>query len=1482
MGTCSVDAHVKNQNDEVVTSKLWKDANRFTEDRGEAKQYYAVGTNEQFVDSVRDQADFDENGQITFESVERLSGLNLSQQKILKTLNRDVNAGKYAFNEAMPRLQQFNRESQYNKRYMATVTQDKGEYQLQVVERTPQNEIALENTIKNRNLQDTLIDRLKELGVAVDFLQEGDRYGGRYSTENAEKTADGLYHLVKVVRGEKIEENLAEEAGHFAIGALGKSPLVQRLMELLTPEIQRQLLGDEYESKNLGMNPKREVAGTLVGKYIMDNHYSFPVVGKMLGRIMNLAKRVFGKLTGNEIMRDVANAREYARQIAEGFMSPRFKGSVENALDIKETLFSAPLSPKRGIFRDIAQRLALNSEQMKAIADDRLSHVFGNMYKSVVSGRLSRMGTPALFGDTIALSGIAEALDLFNDMIGQGKEINRLLESINFDSDVDFYMNMPENGRKLRQVRTFLNNSYALQDIINRGLPTLGANNVLQYTHNGQVISVPLQQVLWDLTDANGRLMQDLTAKEFQFFAKFCENTLGKTHVDLGARAIFGKKGISLIDFVDGKISVQEALTELEGDISFFERFIASMSNNSDIIGQICDKVTKRANKMADDQTNQVQDDLRILKERLTKIGLKNTDILFERSAVTGGLTGNIISPYNWGDYETAYEQFRKDEWEKFKNATPNFDTLTEVEKSALWHVWIDPKVKQWHANNSVFDSLSSTWMPNDSYKNPEYRNIMDRYKGNNNDLEKWLNDYMALKADLDSRLPEGSTLHVRAPQFKGTYINKVQNRMLFDGVGVRKAAGSAWWKQAKETFMLSSEDQDFGSLQTYNSEEEALLYNSLAMEKEKINRLPLFGINKLKGDNMQDLSTDLFHSTLAYASMANQYEALSQIVDVMEVGAEVLNRRKVAGIQGEQEKRSNKSRAYTRYIKFLDKQVYGIGQPKIQFGKIVWNKIANGLSSFASKYFLGFNVAGGIVNTGTGTIEIFKEAMTGEYYGIKDWKKAHQMYFGSFIQNWLDYGSNYADNKTTLFIRHFNMLGDNKSNYREWTTRHSRAFNALSRSLYLPYKSGDHYMQCMSYLALANGIKLYDENGNKISLFNAYEIVDNEDQYGNKQGKTLKMKDGLFFKDENGKQEYDMITSIIDEVEDAHQNRSLNHLNFTQEQLQYLQDNGYNMSTPEEIQNSMFQMENKKSSLVWNDDAESEFMDKAREINNRLHGIYNNQDKTAFHQSWYGNAVLAMRGWALGMAERRFARNHYNLALGRSVEGSITTMSKLAALGFQNQRNQIHSFTDFLTKGLSNLFTDEKGFGLTMRALFLPFTKSTRQAMLNAGFSENQYRNVRRNAMDYMFILGLTLIKAATAAGVGGAVGGAQGSKDDDQIAGLIYYFTNRWLREQAALNTPTGAWTESNTLLDIQPAGFAALGDLGKLFYEFAGAQFADPEDSDFFYKQNKEGRYQKGDPKYLNHFIRISPIRSEYTFEYPYEASKSFEYGRNIKGR
>lgn len=1466
--SCSIIGHVKNSKGEVVESKLWNDLLHHLSDRGLTKEFYRVGTDEKFLDRVRDKAKFDENGQITFNSLRKLANIDIKQEKLLADLNKDIGSGRMDYEEALGKLTNFNRNSQFNDEFMATIKKVGNQYELSIVPKNSANQAALEQEISNRTLRDRLMYHLNKAGVSVKFFENDDKEDGRYSTVNARKAADGMYNLIRIAHGEKLTSALAEEAGHFAVASLGNSPLVDRLTSLLTPDVQKKIFGDEYDSKVLGANSKRETAGHLVGKHLMEEVDTDTAWDKLASRIASLAKRVFYTIKGDDVMKDILEADNIAKRIARDFMSENPTGSIDNALEIRETLYSSTSSLNTRVFRGVVNNLALTTSKLKAISSDALSVKVNAILGVAESGRMTAINAApnTSLSDIIALDGIAEAMSMISDMIGQGKEINNLLDSVDFLNTADFYNNMANNGRKLRQVHTFVSASISLQRLITEAIKVLpGKESMVGDVENvqvtdsvGNIQTINLKEVTRSLSEANEYLLAELINKEKQFYLKFCESTLGSKYVYKASRVIWNitkkkrnpdGKTRRLMVQKGGKVDLSSVLESMESDINLFERYLGSMSNNPDVIGQIADKATKMANMQADNLTNKAWDELRVLEARFKEIkGIEQRD-LFERFN-DGTLTGNIVSEFHWGEYERDWKAFKDAEFENFKNSIPNIDDLTEFEKALRWDNYFRPLAKVWHKNNSTWNNNEMRYVPNDQYRNYDFDNLMQSHSG----LREWYNSYMQLKADLDARLPEGSTLAVRMPQFKGTFTNIVKNQ----NVGKSKAIGSALRSKMRDTFCESSEDTDFGSDQTYNSEEEERFANNLAHEKENINRLPLYGINKLK--DMNELSTDIFHSTLAYAGMANTYLAMNTLVDTLEVGREVLSERKVEGDKSEKDRALTKkgtSRAYNRYLKFLDKQVYGVSSSKtVIFKGIVVEKVISAISNFASKYFLGGNVVGGSVNTMTGFNEIFKEAIGAEYFNLKDLKNANKLYFSSFGKNWWNYGKEFKEDRVNLFIRHFNALGESRTKQRDWYTQNPKArriYNMFNESIFLPYKSGDHYMQSMAYLAIAQRTKLYDENGNPISLWEAYKVVDNKDTYDRKGGKTLEL-NGTFFKHKGAKKEYDMIKSILSQLENpasAGPFGAVIHL--TQEQKDYLSNKGYNIANTE---NTIHSLNDDAYNLTWNIDDESAYMDKCREINNRMHGIYNNQDKVALQQNWFGNALLAMRGYALGMIERRYSSGHYSVALGQDVEGSITTLSKVIAAGF----------------------TDSMGFMKTMRAICLPMSKRAKLDMYRAGFSSNQIANMRRNFGDAMLISLLVLLKGLTAAG-----GGDDDDDEDNAAAGIIYYFANRLSREQQAYNTPTGLWTESTTITDLAPVGLSALVDLGKMAYQFSGLPFADEDDSNFYYQSDKEDRYEKGDAKAYVHFWRMFPyLRSVYTFEQPYEAAKSFDYGQNMRAR
>ena len=340
--SCALIPKVRRANGELVESKLFTNLLSYTNNRTQAKEYYTVGKSQDFLDEVGDKAKFDENGEITIGSLRTLANLDIEEGRIIKELNTELGAGNYSYDEAISRMQLFNGSHRMKDDYMATISNSEGgKVKLEIVPNNENNVDKLVETINNRTLQERLKYKLSQLGVEVGFLDEPN-INGRYSTENAEKTASGMYNLINIAHGEAGNEVLAEETGHFIVGALGDNPLVTRLLNLLTPQMQESVLGeDKYREIYGRQNPNREVAGYLIGEALKGEPNKIPVIGKLINRIIGVAKRIFYKVKGDEISYMKSQAREIAERIAENFMSNNFQGSLENALNKKETLYNA-------------------------------------------------------------------------------------------------------------------------------------------------------------------------------------------------------------------------------------------------------------------------------------------------------------------------------------------------------------------------------------------------------------------------------------------------------------------------------------------------------------------------------------------------------------------------------------------------------------------------------------------------------------------------------------------------------------------------------------------------------------------------------------------------------------------------------------------------------------------------------------------------------------------------------------------------------------------------------------------------------------------------------------------------------------------------------------------------------------------------------------------------------------------------------------
>lgn len=1602
--SCSLTCNVKDSKGNVKVSALWKALDKFfKEDRRNALVHYFLTKDNNFLFENSDILEFDTDGEVTIASLKKAlerdgEYSNLSNGRILRHLNDEI-AGKYSYSEALDNVLKFNSSHQFKEGFMATLKPvERGKYSVEVVERNPSTEYDLASHVQNKILTDALRLILKDKGLSVEFL-DNSSYAVQFSTQNVHLDADGLMAVANVLNGINTAPEVAEAAGHFIVASMQDSPLVQRLMDQLTPEVQEAIFrnqnSDLYRDDFIVAEASaKEAAGILIGKQLIhpfrqSQKSKAAAVGSavpkaikwLLSKIGEFAKRVLGIYKPDDVKKMVQEAKDMASTAAEGFISNPEEADVTKALNSPETYTGGNIAKnlsdevKRnvrafqdtlGSLKDMVVRLRESVGRAESPTNKDILKKLKLLTEGVTANYSPQMSMEAfaegasIEGMVVVLEGITQILD---------NDVRSLLDQIQPSDRVLSYSSISTNARNMRTVNTAIKNIAELYLAISNKLDTLKANDRVQFpdADGNQVVTTLREAVsrLGDVLVGREETYSDTTGqnqivngiqklmelKRRQIFIDAISNFYGKDYIDVSAGMVWQQKGFrsKLVKSGDRRIEVRDMIDSMEEDITWFDRYFNSAADCGDFVTAVGNKVTKNANMQADRLASLFWDRIEELRLQMQDVfGTDNCNMFFEviRNA-EGGLTktGNLVSQVNYGEWENARHEFftqlktefneyladlKKKAYETNKGVPGYVFRLSDMQRGVLWHKFTEPRWKKWHEENSEPDKTvlgSKRMLPNHvKYHNTQWDELFDtsnptlsstEKKAKENRL-KLYNALLELKDDMDKLLPQNATVRWRAPQMTGRFSHRFRN-LSAQMQKSRAAFGHAVRKKAQDWIVVRPDEAYlFGSNNEFNEIDNDPLTNPLFFEKEKIDRIPIFGVNKLK--NMEDLSTDLFGTLMQYGSMAATYSAMERVVDVFELGRDVLKQRKVGNKV--ESNRNSESKAYSRYIKFLEKGVYGINvTPPSWDRKGMWRKFANNLSSLGGRILLWGNVHGGIVNTGTGMLEIYKEALAGENFNTDELWKAHQMYFNGLLSGdddgiWRTVGNGLLDkqrpmDKNALWIRHWNILSENRA------FLHNQKFDAKATSLLdnrlgewfgnmmmLPYSSGEHYMQCIPYYAMGIHEQVYDHEGNRMNLIDAYEIVDGKEVSAigddtNILGKTpkkLKLKEGIFRSTEDI-DKYDTVQGVLTKIEDffnthpnARNNQTIAPTMFTDAEREYLEDEDFRIpANVKGLASLKIALQLKAGELTFNIDDESAFMDKCRNICNRLHGIYNSEDKVTFQQNFYGNLVMAMRGYALGMINRRYASSKYNVPQGKVVEGSYNTFFKVLASALWN----INSADNWratgeallLTVPFGNLALFSKNYGNRLKA-----------DMKKAGFSEHQYYNMRRTGADFLVLEALALLNFLSAPG---RHFGLNDDPDEDKSkkndtsdnfwAGLLYYFTMRWFNEQGAFTYPTAMINEGTSLLDYVPVGFSGTGAIADLLWlavqtgwdQLDGEPSLD--DSTLYYQTTKRGKYETGDSKAKIKFLKLCPyIRSWYQMSHPYDAASSYEYGRRIRGK
>ena len=629
-----------------------------------------------------------------------------------------------------------------------------------------------------------------------------------------------------------------------------------------------------------------------------------------------------------------------------------------------------------------------------------------------------------------------------------------------------------------------------------------------------------------------------------------------------------------------GKVIKAEDLVKMaDEDISFFDRWLDSMADSSDYMLKVMDQAVKKSKEQARLRTIDVVKQLQAATIKLEKAGIKNTDWMFERDS-KGNLSGNYISEINQALFKEKVREMFKSLNEKYgKNPVGEDAEKYKKERQA----WFD-------ANMEIVNGKKVPKMS--IYGNKQYQRLNAAQK-------EYYDTVMNIKSQLDSYLPEKYTTLTNAVKIRKDLLERVKSS---DDV---KSGTKQIWESIKDEFIRRTDDVDFGDRATVKD-----------FEGNEVQTLPIYFTKLKEGESANDLSTDIVSTLTAYAAMANDFDEMNKVIDVLELGRDLLRKRQITQTQGGKplvekfkavgrkvEGKLTKEGEATRFVQrlndFFEMQVYGrYMADEGTFGKtnIDKGKVANFVNRVTSMNNLALNVLSGISNVATGTVMMRIESFAGEFFNEKNTITADRIYGQSLPEYLAEIGSRVKTSKLALWDELFNVMQEYEQDVREVNfdrkSWFSRMFN--TSTLFFMNNAGEHWMQNRTSLALADAYKMKAPNGKIVSLWDAMEVVP-IDKNNKKAGAKLQLKQGYTKADGSA---------------------------FTQDDI-------------------------------------IKFSRKSAAINQRMHGIYNKADRSAVQRLAIGRMGMMFRKWIKPSLNRRFKSATYNYDLDTWTEGYYRTSGR-------------------------------------------------------------------------------------------------------------------------------------------------------------------------------------------------------------------------------
>lgn len=1177
---CTIIPQVLNKSGEKVDSKLFQDLLSYlSNNRAQAVRVYQITKSQEFIQKWNPKLTLDNNNEPTIRSLLQKTNLSsyITEQAVLDKLNKDIGYYKRGTREPdslaknsenrrklVEKAREFNQNSDFRDEYVARVIDisnsdsDKPYIGVRVEKRNRLNSLEADKMEYNESLNERLRDILASKGVAVGALTELERrmgVNGVTDFDQARTAAEGTIELIRLADGVRGEKALPEEFAHFALEAMGNTPLVTRLVNLIASNnLANEIIGEDYEEySSLYNNDEaklaKEAAGKLLAKHLLQQE-AVPAkpYKTLLERVIALIKNFFRGLNASSIQKAMRQADKSFGALARDILD----GNLDDVMDIRNITESDK-------YFNTSERVARDKKLLQSIINNELKRLkvyeARNPNSSFSANQkllIDKLEVDLL--DNQEIEGIYSFAEHTLDLLG--KLDTRLMAVQNTPG-----ASVNEKARVLRDIRNYLYSyKHIIEDVKEALIDEEGyADN--RYGERARVTMDSLTSLLGDLFIKYDKIAMPL-------FVSFIKPFVGE-----GIAIPFGKwKGKT--------IKAEDLVKVADEDISFFDRWLDSMADSSNYMLKIIDQAVKKSKENARLQTIDVMKQLQAAAIKLEQSGIKNTEWMFERGS-DGKLTGRYISEINQGLFKERYNEMIQSLKERYGDNPVGDDAQAYIRER---QAWFDANMEM--VNDKKVPKLSI-------YGNRDFRNLSQAQR-------EYYDTVMRIKAQLDSYLPDKYTTLTNAVKIRKDLLERVKAS---DGV---RSGASQIWENIKDQFIRRSDSTEIGDRATIKD-----------FEEREVQTLPIYFTKLRDGESPNDISTDVTSTLTAYAAMANDFNEMSRVIDVLELGRDMLRdnldidktrggkplveRFKVLGrtVENKVIKGKDDRRIIQRLNDYFEMQVYGrYMADEGTFGKsnVDKSKVANFVNEMTSLNTVALSVMSGVSNVATGKVMMRIESFSGEFFSERNTIAADREYGKAMPDFLAEIGNRVKTSKLALWSELFNVLQEYEKDVREVNFDRKTWFSRMANSsaLFLTSNAGEHWMQHRTSLALADRYKMKAPDGKIVSLWDAMEVV-YIDPSNKKLGAKLQVKQG------------------------------------------YTKEDGTEFTRDDIIR----------------------FSRKTAAINQRMHGIYNKLDMSAVQRLAIGRMGVMFRKWIKPALNRRFESATYNFDMEAWTEGYYRTTGR-------------------------------------------------------------------------------------------------------------------------------------------------------------------------------------------------------------------------------